>query len=69
MSVEKFGEAQHRIVEATYGQHRSYGYAAGYMQSLAKQMFQSMTKRQQAEFLRQVEQDAVRLETLAQLTA
>lgn len=67
MSVERFEEAQVKISESTYATRRTYAYAAGYFQSLAKQMFREMTKRQQAEFLRQVEMDAVRLETLAQI--
>ena len=67
MSVERFEEAQVKIVNASYDTNRTYAYAAGYFQSLAKQMFREMTKRQQAEFLRQVEMDAARLEALAGL--
>lgn len=67
MSVERFHIAQGQIAEATYQTHRTYAYSAGYFQSLAEQMFQQLTKRQQAEFLRQVEKDATRLEALAGL--
>lgn len=67
MSVEQFRQAQQRISQTTYQQRNTFAYAAGYFQSMAEQMFRQMTKRQQAEFLRQIEQDAVRLETLAQI--
>jgi hypothetical protein len=67
MSVERFEEAQVQIVNATYDTNRTYAYAAGYFQSLAKQMFCEMTKRQQEEFLRQVEMDAAHLSALAGL--
>jgi hypothetical protein len=69
MSVEQFRQAQGRVGEAAYQTHRNYAYAAGYFESLAYEMFRSMTKQQQAAFLRQVEQDALRLEALAQIAA
>ena len=65
--VQRFRRAQGRIEEATYQQHKTYAYTAGYFQSLALEMFRNLNKKQQAEFLRQLEQDAVRLETLAGL--
>lgn len=67
MTVERFEEAQVQIVNASYDTNRTYAYAAGYFQSLAKAMFREMTKKQQAEFLRQVEMDAARLSALAEL--
>ena len=69
MSVEQFTEAQAKISEATYETYRTYSFSAGYFQSLACEMFKSMTKKQQAEFLLQVEKDAVRLQALAGLVS
>jgi hypothetical protein len=69
MMVEMFDRAQVQIVESSYETHRSYGYAAGYFQSLAKAMFRNMNKKQQAEFLRQVERDAEVLKSLARIAS
>ena len=67
MSVERFKEAQGRISEVTYNQYKTYAYQAGYFQSIAESMFRCLSKRQQEVVLRQIEADAVRLETLAQI--
>ena len=67
---DQFMQTQTQLVKDSLErtQHESatyaYAYAAGYFQSMAEQMFAQMTKRQKAEFLRQVELDAARLEAL-----
>jgi hypothetical protein len=66
MSVERFKKAQGRISEVTYNQYKNYAYQAGYFQSIAESMFRCLSEQQQEVVLRQVEADAVRLETLAQ---
>lgn len=63
-AIEQFKQAQGRVSEASYQQNRSYAYAAGYFQSMAEQLFARMPAKAKAEFLRQIEQDAVRLESL-----
>lgn len=67
--VEQFRQAQRQLCDAAYQQYKSHSYSAGYFQSMAWQMFAQMTARQKAEFLRQMELDAERLKTLAQLLA
>lgn len=66
-NIEQFRKAQNRITTAACKTHGSMAYSAGYFQSMAEQMFAQMTKRQKEQFLRQVEQDANRLEALAQV--
>ncbi len=49
--------------EASYQKTRSSGYAAGYYKSLAEEMFRNLNKKQQTDFMRQVERDTASLKT------
>lgn len=62
-----FGRAVKRMSATTYEVNGNYAYAAGYLESLCCEMFRSLPRAQRAQFLRQMERDAARLEGLAQV--
>ena len=64
-----FSRAVKRMTAATHAVNGNYAYAAGYLESLCSMMFRSLPKAERAQFLKHMEKDAVRLETLAEVAA
>ena len=65
----EFSEALKRFSAATWEVKQTHSYAAGYYESLLATMFDQMTKKQRAHFLREMREAAVRHEALAQVVA
>ena len=67
--TREFSQALKQFSAATWEVNKSHSYAAGYYESLLANMFDQMTKKQRAQFLREMREAAVRHEALAQVVA
>ena len=63
----EFADCLKRFSNATYDVRKTHSYAAGYYESMMATMFDQMTKKQRAHFLREMREAAVRHEALAQV--
>ena len=63
----EFKEALKKFSAATYAVRNTHSYAAGYYESLLVSMFENLTKKQKAVFLRDMREAAVKHEALAQV--
>lgn len=67
--TREFSQALKKFSAATWEVNKSHSYAAGYYESMMVAMFEVMTKKQKAVFLREMREAAVKHEALAQVVA
>lgn len=63
----EFKQALQKFSAATYAVKQTHSYAAGYYESVMGSMFEALTKKQKAQFLRDMREAAVRFEALAEV--
>ncbi len=65
--TREFSQALKQFSSATWEVNKTHSFAAGYYESLLAAMFDQMTKKQRAHFLREMREAAVKYEALAQV--
>ena len=65
--AQEFAQALREFSAATYAVKETHSYAAGYYESMMVSMFECMTKKQKAVFLRDMEKAAAGHKALAQV--
>lgn len=63
----EFQQALKRFSDATWKVKQTHSYTAGYYESVMNSMFRALSKKKQAEFLREMREAAVRYEALAEV--